>query len=292
MLLKRNAFPAIWKRFARWVSLAILLACCGLWAQDGDSDPERISLSYGVDPSLKVVMKGRAGNLELQSSDVEGEGFTLTDYQNGSGFVAFDRSTQTLTWRSRIPYTLNRVSKRIMRVAPYMRAHLPMGAALDFALTVDSVGYGTLDFANLHVSRFKLDVSFGDVDVTFPTANQRIVRGTAKFHVMAGDLEIYQLANLKAEKARINGGVGELTVDFGPRLLQDMDVRVDHDIGGMELIIPRGTRVVVSGTSRDLGKFGFQKTGRRWETTSFHENSPTLRLRLTGPLGELNIVWK
>ncbi len=276
---------------ARLIWGALAIAAAGGFAT-GQAEPERITLSYGEDPSVKILMKGRGGNLELQSSEAIGEGYVLTDYQDGSGYVEFDRPRQALTWRAKMRYTLNRVSKHIMRVAPYMKAFVPKGAALDFTLDINSLGYGSLDFADLNVTRFKLDVNYGDVDVSFPTENRRIVRGVAKFHVMAGDLEINRLANLKAAKVRVNGGVGELSVNFGPKLLQDMEVRIDHDIGQMDLAIPKGTRVTVTGTNRDLSKFALQKVGSEWRTLSYHEDSPMLYLRLTGPVGALDIVWE
>ena len=256
-----------------------------------DEVGDRTTLQYGEDPNIKVVMKGRAGNLELQASDTAGEGEVVTDYQEGRGFVSFDRERQELTWESKINYTLNRFSKHIQRVAPHMRAHLPRYAELDFELDITNLGYGSLNFRDLNLSSFELDSNYGDVDVSFPTVNKSILRGTASFHLMTGDMEISDLANLKAAKVRINGGVGELSVDLGPRLHQDMEVKLDHDIGAMDLTIPRGTHVVISGTSRDLDAFGFQKQGQVWETVSYHENSPTLSIRLTGPLGDLRIIW-
>jgi len=274
----------------RWIYLlatVAFLAPCP--AQD---QVDRVTLTYENDSSIKMVMKGRAGNLELKSSTTVGEGQVTTDYQQGSGFVAYDRTKQTLTSRTKTKYTLNRLSKNIVKKAPYLRAEVPAEAILDFHLDITNLGYGSLNFANLYLSRFNLDVNYGDVDVDFPTENQSIIRGTAKFHVMAGDLEIYNLANLKAANIKINGGVGELSVAFGPKLLQDTQVSLDQDIGAMELTIPRGTKAYISGTSRDLSGFEFIKNGNTWEPASFHPDSPRLEIRLLGPVGDLTITWQ
>ena len=271
---------------------AVLIGCglsLFLWAGENSS---RTSLIYGHDPNIKILMKGRAGNIELAASQTPAEGYTLTDYQKGSGFVEYNRQSQELLWRSKIQFTLNRLSRYIKRVAPFMQASIPKGAELDLVFDMANVGIGTFNFADLHINRIKVDVNYGDVDLVFPTPNQSIVRGVARFHLMAGDLEIYQLANLKAGKVKINGGVGELFVDFGPRLFQDMDVVIDHDIGYMELVIPKGTKALLSGTSRDLTRFHFQKVEKVWEPLVYHPNSPNLNIKLKGPLGDLVITWK
>lgn len=267
-----------------------LLIMTSLLAAAGEQD--RTSLMVGNDPSIKVVIKGRAANLELANSGQTGEGHTETDYQNGSGFVEYDRTNQTLTFKPKIKYTLNRLSKHIERVAPYMRAYFPQESELDFQLDINSLGYGSMNFDNINLRRFKLDTRYGDVDVNFPTVNQAIVRDEAKFHVTFGDLEIENLANLKAKKVHVNGGTGELSVDFGPKLLNDMEVRLDHDVGYTEMTIPKGTKVLITGTSRDLSSFGFQKVEKVWEPLTYSPASPTLHLKLTGPMGDLSIVWK
>ncbi len=279
----------------RWIIFSAILCGTFLWAgetRSANGAQEKTTIVYGQDRNIKVVMKGRAGNLELLSSTVKGEGQILTDYQKGSGFVTYNRERQILTWETKIGYTLNRMSKHIQKVAPSMVAKLPAGSELDFKLDITNLVLGTLDFRDMNFNHFKLDVNYGDVDVTFPSENQSIVRGTARFHLMAGDLEINQLANLKAEKVRINGGTGEVTVDFGPKLLMDSQVFIDLDIGTLELIIPKGTRAIISGTSRDLSDFGFQKQEKSWHPVSYHENSPHLNIRMKGPMGDLTILWK
>lgn len=267
----------------------------GFAQKDPTGDEEKTSLVYGKDHNIKVVMKGRAGNLELYTSGKD-DGQLLTNYQKGEGYVSYDRERQILKWETKIGYTLNRLSKHIQRVAPYTWAYIPKGAELEFDLDITNMGYGSLMFTEMHVNRFKFDVNYGDVDINFPTENNSIVRGTAKFHLMAGDMEIKNLANLKASKVKVNTGTGETSIDLGPRILTDTDITIDHDIGSLELSIPRGTRVTITGTSRDLSNFGFQESGKKihriWTPPQYSENSPKLNIKLKGPMGDLNIQWK
>ena len=256
------------------------------------SQVDRTRVIYGQDHNIRFELKGRAGNLQLQSAPDGEEGYAEADYQKGSGYVKYNRSNQELECRSRISYTLNRLSRHIQDVAPNWNIAFPKDSELDVFIDVNSMGLGSMDFSDLHLSNFKFDVNYGDVDISFPTQNKSIIRGPAKFHLMTGDLEINQLANLMADKIRINGGIGELSVDFGPQLHRDLEVKIDHDIGGMDLTFPKGTHVMISGTSRDLSQFGFIKEGKVWHSESYHERSPTLDLRLKGPLGDLKIYWQ
>ena len=260
-------------------------------AEPTDENRQRTTLTYSGDRNIKVHLKGRAGNLELRASQTEGEGQAVTYFQRGRGYSSFDRNKQSFKWETSIPYTLNRLSSHIQKVAPTMRAEIPLGAELDFNLAINTVGYGSLDFSDLNISRFRTSVAYGDVDISFPTQNQSILRGKAVFRLMAGDLEINQLGNLKADKIKINGGVGELSVDFGPQIFLDTEVKLDLDIGNAELNIPRGTQVLVRGTSRDLTQFGFVKGEKHWELPNFHPDSPKLLLILKGPVGDLVINW-
>jgi hypothetical protein len=273
----------------KWLLVGLAL-CLPLFAQDDNVD--RTVLLTGRDNSLRLVMKGRAGNLELRAAEETGEGVAITDFQSGRGYAAFDRDTQTLEWKTKINFTLNRLSKHIRKKAPYMRAEIPRGAEVDLWLRINSLGYGTLDFTDLNLTDLELRVQYGDVDVSFPTVNKAIIRDKVRFALGTGDLEIYDLANLNAGDIRINGGVGELHVDFGPKLLRDTRVRLDMDIGALVMVIPHGTNARIHGTNRNLAAFGFTKHDKHWEPDRFSPNSPLLDIKLTGPLGDLNIEWK
>jgi len=275
----------------KYVCLAL---CLGLsvFAQEDDNTDRTVLVTRGQDDSIRLVMKGRAGNLELKRSETAHEGEVVTDYQKGRGFVSYDRTLQTLQWRSKINFTLNRMAGFIRKRAPYMRAEIPRGSDVDFDMRINSMGYGSLDFSDLDVTDFRLKVQYGDVDVAFPTKNRAIVRDRVIFGLTAGDLEVYDLGNLNATDIKINGGVGELFVDVGPKILQNTELRLDMDIGSLELVIPRGTHVRIRGTNRNLTAFGFEKVDKVWIPTEYSERSPLLDIKMTGPLGDLSIAWK
>lgn len=270
-----------------------------IWILTGQGDQPTVkqpqqqsaTITYGDDREIRVDISGRSGNLELTTA--EGEiGEAAVDFQRGSGFVSYDRKEQKLVWVSKKRYSLNHLSKSIIRKAPYMRMSLPPHCELDFGLTLVDLGFGTLDFRDINIKKMALDVNYGDIDLSFPTENKSIIREPVLIHLRFGDLEIYDLGNLKASQVTINAGIGEVNVDFGPKVTIDTDVRFDHDIGTSTFVIPKGTFVVIQGTSRNFDEFGMVQDGKVWKTNDHTSEFPMLTIEVHGPMGDLNIVWE
>lgn len=267
------------------------------WGQDefgpqpATSNVERFNIQYSTDQNIQVRMTGRSGNLELKAAETADDGFCQIDYQKGSGFVDYDRNEQVLTWKSTRRFSLNHLSRTVTRVAPYLKCHFPKDTELDFRLDMVELGLASLNFEHLHVNRLYFDARYGDVDLNFPTPNERIIREPVFIHLMIGDLEIYNLGNLRAPEIAINTGIGDISVHFGPQITMDTNVTLDVDIGSLEVFFPRGTHVIVTDTSRNLSRYGFEKKGKRWETTQHTQNRPLVTLELQGPMGDCVIHW-
>lgn len=276
------------------MSIQILLfALLNAQLLSGQGNVDKVKLLYGDDANMKIDFKGRAGNLDLRVAETADEAKAVLDMQEGSGYVSYDREEQVLKWESRIPYTLNKLSSNIEKKAPQLHAAIPAGAELDVNLRVKNLGYGNLDFGGLNITDFRMKVRYGHVDLDFSTENRSIMREEARFSMLGGDMAIENLGNLKANDVRVNGGIGELAVDFGPKLHNDMQAKLDLDIGNTTLTFPKGTHVIIKGTSRDLTEFGFVKDeDGTWEPEFYSPNSPKLNMRIKGPLGDLIIVWE
>jgi len=250
------------------------------------------TIETATDPSLRVVVRGKAANLELLAAETVGAGQARVNYQRGFGYLTYDRRLQTLTFEGSRRFTFKRTSRQVMRRAPYARAELPKEAVVELDVKIGNLGYGSFDFSHLSLTRLQLDVGYGDVDLSFPSENKSVVRDQVLFRLLAGDLELNHLGNLRASDVRIQGGVGVLLVGFGPKIHQNMDVTFDQDIGSAELRIPRGTHVVVKGTRRNLEPYGLEPVQTWYETTDHLAELPVLTLDLRGPIGKLNIVWQ
>lgn len=250
------------------------------------------TISTGTDSSIQVICKGRSGNIELKAGSEPSQGLARVNYQKGDGFVGYDHTKQIFTFESKRKFSFNRMSKKVMRTAPYLVAEMPNGAQISLDLDMTELGYGSFNFSGLHIKSLKCDVQYGDVDMSFPTLNEAVIRDEVAFHLMAGDLELHHLGNLKASDIKINGGVGEASIDFGPDIHQNTQIKFDHDIGRVDVSIPKGIHVVVKGTSRDLSSSGLVEQGNQWETKDHVKDLPVLTIELSGPLGSFDIRWK
>jgi len=258
------------------------------------SGMEKTTIFFQEDPSIRYSITGNSGNVILSAhlSEEAGSGLIQTDYQKGNGFVAFDKNTQHVTADFKKKFSFNHLAKAIRKDAPKMKIFAPHESTVDLNLKLIDLGIGQFNFANLNVSHLDLDARFGEVYLDFPTENKVIIRDQVHIHLMAGKLEITDLANLKAEKWWINGGVGDLSLDIGEKLLKKTEIRLDLDIGELTINIPKGTKVEIRGTSRKMDEYGFLSVGKEWIAAEYHQSSPLLTIHLLGPLGSLNINWK
>ncbi|PIE91528.1 MAG: hypothetical protein CR997_00410 [Acidobacteria bacterium] len=254
----------------------------------------KTTLITDTDPSIRYHVTGNSGNIIFKAAPSSGSqsGTIETDYQEGNGFVAFDRDQQEVTAEFKKKFSFNHLSKAIRSAAPVMNVQAPVGSTVDFRLKLVDLGIGQFDFSHLNVSHLEIDARFGEVYIDCPTVNKRIIRETAHIHLTAGQLDINGLANLKAKKWWINGGIGELNLNMGNKMLCSTDIKLDLDIGELNLVIPRGTKVEIRGTNRELESYGFIPHENGWIAAEYHQSSPLLTIYLLGPLGDLNIQWK
>lgn len=255
---------------------------------------EKTSIFTDTDPSIRFSITGNAGNviLKVNESDSQTEGYILTDYHSGSGYVAYDKKSQQVTAEFKKKFSLNHLSKTIRKEAPEMQVFVPREAVLEFNLKLGDLGLGQFDFSHIHVRSFHIDARFGEIYIDFPTLNKSIIREETNIHLTAGSLELKNIANLQSPEWRINGGVGDLLLDIGKKLHKATSIKLDLDIGQLTLVIPKGTRVEIRGTSRKLNDYNFIETENGWVSKSYHKSSPILSINLLGPLGDLQITWK
>ena len=82
------------------------------------------TITYGEDREIKLLVQGRSGNLVLRPAEST-EGLAEVVFQQGSGYVSYDRQEQLLTWVSHKKRSLNHTSRAVERLAPTMKMDLP-----------------------------------------------------------------------------------------------------------------------------------------------------------------------
>jgi hypothetical protein len=110
-----------------------------------------------------------------------------------------------------------------------------------------------------------------------------------------GEARCLQLGNARFSHAEINGGIGELEVDFSGEILPDCKAKVDLDIGEATVILPRhaGVKMQIGGILSILSHKNidnaFYKRGKSYYSEGYEDKLTTWNLRVSPGLGELNV---
>jgi predicted membrane protein len=106
---------------------------------------------------------------------------------------------------------------------------------------------------------------------------------------------VRRLGNARFEEASINGGIGELKVDFGGELLHEARAEIDLDIGETEIEVPGDVGVRLS-TSRlwflsqaEL-PHDYHRDGYFYYSANYDTAAKELLLRLKPGIGEARMV--
>lgn len=169
---------------------------------------------------------------------------------------------------------------------------LPAGVETDLEVKIKA-GEIDLDLGGLALINFELKTWAGEVKVDFSEPNKSEM-DYLQINTKIGETELVRLGNARFREAEINGGIGEMTIDFRGELLPQASARVDLDIGETKLILPKevGVKLAVSKflfmSEIDL-PYRFEKSGRYYYSDNYREAVNQLALKVSPGLGELTI---
>jgi hypothetical protein len=154
-------------------------------------------------------------------------------------------------------------------------------------------GESDFDLGDIHLRDFELDNWAGEVKVDFDKPN-RTDMDVFDVNVHIGETELANLGNANLNEAIINGGIGEMRVDFNGELKTKVMARVDLDIGETTIIVPEKLAVKMK-----VSKFlflseiqypdWFTRKGRYFYSENYDENDKSLYLDISAGIGELKV---
>jgi hypothetical protein len=154
-------------------------------------------------------------------------------------------------------------------------------------------GEVNMQLGGLRLVDFAMSVTAGEVNVDFEEPN-RTVMEALELNTRIGQSNFRRLGNARFRDADINGGIGEMTIDFNGDMLEEAVARVDLDIGETVVLLPpeAGTKLAVSKflflSHIDL-PFDMRQEGRYYYTENFGKSGRELQLRISSGIGELRI---
>lgn len=174
----------------------------------------------------------------------------------------------------------------------HLTIELPPEVALDFESRIKA-GEIDMDFGGLTLQEIQTTTWAGEVKIDFSEPNVTEM-DYLLINTKVGETTIKNLGNARFKEAKINGGIGELKIDFSGDLLSRADVEVDLDIGETEILLPEDVAVKLR-----ISKFLFlsdvqisgklHKQGRYYRSENYELASKKLYLKVRPGLGELSL---
>jgi hypothetical protein len=119
-----------------------------------------------------------------------------------------------------------------------------------------------------------------------PCSTLQMEAGAAAFHA-------WSLGNANCRMIRFDGGIGDVTLDFGGAGRGTTQAELRVALGALTLVLPRDAGVAVR-VSRFLASFersGFVKRGDTYYTPGYDTASRRIVIDVTAAFGGVNVVW-
>ena len=240
-----------------------------------------------------VILRVDAGQVRIEKNDDADECYVMLSYDEDQAHcdVTFKDN------RDRLQITLDHENWEAIKDNNKFRKtsvliRLPGSRQIDLETKVKA---GEIDFELGDLKLLNLDFTCwaGEVVVNFEEPN-RIAMENFDVNVKIGDVTLRNLGNTNAENIDINGGIGEMKLDFRGDQLQRMLANIDLDIGETRIIIPEdiGAKLRVSRflfLSDVSYPNWFEKKGNYYYSENYTETGRSLYLMISQGIGELQI---
>jgi hypothetical protein len=177
-----------------------------------------------------------------------------------------------------------------------LKAELEIELPRDATMRADckiKAGEVDMQLGGLRLADFAMSVTAGSVNIDFDQPN-RVEMESLTLNTKIGESKFRRLGNARFRDADLNGGIGEMTIDFSGAMLAEAVARVDLDIGETVIVLPQdtATKLAVSKflflSQVDL-PFSLHKEGRYYYTEDYRDADRGFQLRVSSGIGELRV---
>ena len=257
---------------------------------------EKIEKTFTVNKQevLSVSLNIDAGEISVHKNDKPDKIFISVQYDDRSDevdieydqrknelFLAIDRDKWFKSWDD--------------HRAPKLEVLLPFDVEIELRSKIKA-GEINFELGSLKLKDFQLRNFAGEVEVDFSEPNQ-IEMEFMDINVKVGETTLRRLSNARFRNAKINGGIGELSVDFSGDGLKSSRAEIDLDIGETSIYLSRDL-----GVRFDSSTFGFLtqssidyefiKKGRFYYSENYESASKTMDFSISSGIGELRVIYR
>ena len=270
---------------------------CGVsFADDEEIDYGTIDEKYAVsDQEFKIRMNIDGGEIHVSRNDQSNECHVRLEYnpEHGTADVRFYEKRNELEidldfddikfWKN--DHHDDSWNSEVWVELPYKS---PITMETDI-----KAGESKFTLGDISLRDFEFNIWAGEVTIDFDKPN-RIEMDVFDVSVHIGETELLNLGNANLSEAVINGGIGELRIDFRGESQRRAMARVDLDIGETTIILPEQL-----GVKMKVSKFlflsdiqypdWFERKGRYFYSENYQENEKSLYLDISTGIGELKV---
>lgn len=270
-------------------ALVVLSALAYIAAPHADAQDWRTITSlrqYKGEGALRVDLEYGAGHLNISPGDA-GSLYKATLRYDAERFKPV---TQYADGRLKVGVEGGHIhggNMKASRLDLSLGTRMPLDLDLQFGAAQAAVELGGLKVRQAHIA-----TGASETHVNVGSANGTQC-STLKLEVGAASFEAAGLGNLNCARVDVDGGVGDVSLDFNGAWRVDSEVTVDMGLGSLTLRVPRGLGVQVhkSGFLASFDSEGLIKRGNAYYSENWEKASNHATFNIDAAFGSIKIVW-
>jgi hypothetical protein len=170
---------------------------------------------------------------------------------------------------------------------------LSLGARVPLELTLKfGAAEAELELGGLRIRQARISTGASQTKLTVGLPNPEVCSSLV-LEVGAAQFNAVGLANLNAERLRVSGGVGEVTLDFTGEWRRDLAADIEMGLGALTLRVPRGVgvRVQKGGLLAGFDSEGLIKRGNAYFSEDWEDADHRLTVNVNAALGSIKMAW-
>lgn len=254
----------------------------------GRGDWQTLSLSRDLagEERLAVDIEYGAGQLTVRP----GEGDRLYQARMRYDASAFEPVTRYADGRLQIGMEGAEVRGRRVD-AGSLEVALNPTVALDLDLEFGAAE-ADLELGGLRLERLEISTGASRTKLSFSEPNA-ISAESISLQIGAAQFEAIGLGNARAQQLSVEGGVGDIMLDFSGAWTGDLNATVEMGLGKLTLRLPEGlgVRIEKDGVLASLKGEGLTQQDNVYYTADFDRAARKLRLDVDAAFNAIDIVW-
>jgi hypothetical protein len=152
-------------------------------------------------------------------------------------------------------------------------------------------GEGELDFTDLIVPELDVDIGAGDFVLRFDAPNP-VLMDHLTLDAGASRIEILGVGNASPETMRVQGGVGDISVDLTGDWSRSAEITIRAGAGALALRLPDdvGVEVETRGGLANVEAYGLRQMGGTYTNDAFGEAEIELTINVLTGVGNVRLV--